>query len=102
MLFNIYLTIKVFRFYTRMHECIIFRNISFTYEQKQTTRFKESEAVIFDFRRLRSGQVWEPQSQEKHATEEGKEKGGGGSAGRVTAFSVLSIFFHANAKHMHL
>lgn len=57
--------------------------------------------MILDFRRLRSGQVWEQQSQEKHATEEGKEEGGG-SAGRVTGFSVLSIFFHANAKHMHV
>lgn len=28
--------------------------------------------------------------------------GGGGSAGRVTGFSVLSIFFHANAIHMHV
>lgn len=27
---------------------------------------------------------------------------GGASAGRVTGFSVLSIFFHANAKHMHV
>lgn len=57
--------------------------------------------MILDFRRLCSGQVWEQQSQEKHTTEEGKEAGGV-SAGRVTGFTVLSIFFHANAKHMHV
>lgn len=76
MLLNIYLIITVFRFYTGIHECVIFQNISITLKQKQTTRFKESGAVILDFRRLRSGQVWEQKSQEKHATEEEKEGGG--------------------------
>lgn len=37
--------------------------------------------MILDFRRLRSGQVWEQQSQEKHATEEGREGGRGGGGG---------------------
>lgn len=64
--------------HTHMHLYMIFLNISFTYyEQKQTTRFKESETVILDFRRLRSGQVWEQQSQEKHWYR-GREKGGAG------------------------
>lgn len=74
--------VKRFRLRAHMHLHMIFLNISFTYyEQKQTTRFKESETVILDFRRLRSGQVWEQQSQEKHWYRGREKEGGGGLLG---------------------
>lgn len=62
-----------------MYPCILYTIPEYflhILKAKQTTKFKESEAVNLDFRRLRSGQVWEQQSQEKHGREEGREEGG--------------------------
>lgn len=57
---------------------------------------------MVNFRGLRSGQVWQQQRQEQHGTVERKRGKKGCSAGKATGFSVLSRFFHANAKHMHV
>lgn len=52
---------------------------------------------MVNFKRLRSGQVWQQQRQDKHGREEAR---GAVLLGRRQA--VPSIFFHDNAKHMHV